>query len=90
MQPAPTHRPTLYEALEALPEGVVGEILNGRLHTQPRPAGPHVIAGSVLGAELLVLERLGVFIARDFIDIRRKARRNLPGGALPSRAFQTP
>ncbi len=53
MQPAPAHRPTLYEALEALPEGVTGEILNGQLHTQPRPAGPHAIAGSVLGAELL-------------------------------------
>jgi len=50
----PAHQPTLYEALEALPEGVTGEILNGRLHTQPRPAGPHTIAGSVLGAELLV------------------------------------
>ncbi|WP_089726499.1 Uma2 family endonuclease [Candidatus Thiosymbion oneisti] len=40
-QPVPTHQPTLYEALEALPEGVVGEILNGQLHTQPRPAIPH-------------------------------------------------
>jgi len=39
MQPA--HQPTLYEALEALPEGVTGEILNGQLHTQPRPSGPH-------------------------------------------------
>jgi len=52
-QPAPAHRPTLYESLEALPEGVTGEILNGRLHTQPRPAIPHAIAGSVLGAELV-------------------------------------
>jgi len=41
MQPAPIHQPTLYEALEALPEGVTGEILNGQLHTQPRPSGPH-------------------------------------------------
>jgi len=53
MQPAPVHQPTLYEALEALPEGVTGEILDGRLHTQPRPAVPHAIAGSVLGAELV-------------------------------------
>ena len=51
-QPAPAHQSTLYEALEALPEGVTGEILNGQLHTQPRPAGPHAIAGSVLGMEL--------------------------------------
>jgi len=53
IQSAPVHQPTLYETLESLPEGVVGEILNGQLHTQPRPAGPHAIAGSVLGAELL-------------------------------------
>jgi len=33
--------PTLYEQLCALPEGVTGEILNGRLHTQPRPTGRH-------------------------------------------------
>jgi len=40
-QPARAYSPTLYESLEALPEGVTGEILNGQLHTQPRPAGPH-------------------------------------------------
>jgi len=34
-------QPTLYEFLEALPENLVGEILNGQLHTQPRPSGPH-------------------------------------------------
>lgn len=50
---APAHRPILYESLEGLPEGVIGEILNGRLHTQPRPAVPHAITGSVLGAELV-------------------------------------
>jgi len=51
MQPA--IQPTLYESLEALPEGVTGEILNGQLHTQSRPAGPHAVSGSVLGARLL-------------------------------------
>ncbi len=50
MQPA--IQPTLYESLEALPEGVTGEILNGQLHTQPRPSFPHGFAGSALGAEL--------------------------------------
>jgi len=53
MQPAPAYQPTLYESLEALPEGMTGEILNGQLHTQPRPDVPHAIAGSVLGAELV-------------------------------------
>ena len=52
-QSARAYSPTLYESLEALPEGVTGEILNGQLHAQPRPAVPHVIAGSVLGSELL-------------------------------------
>jgi len=37
----PAHRPTLYETLEALPEGVTGEILNGQLYTQSRPSGLH-------------------------------------------------
>jgi len=39
MQPAT--QPTLYEFLEALPEGVTGEILNGQLYTQSRPSGRH-------------------------------------------------
>ncbi len=36
MQPAESL--SLYDRLEALPEGLTGEILNGQLHTQPRPA----------------------------------------------------
>lgn len=47
------HSRTLYEAIEALPEGITGEILHGQLHTQPRPAPLHVLAASNLGAELL-------------------------------------
>jgi Uma2 family endonuclease len=43
---------TLYESLEALPEGITGEILDGQLHTQPRPGGPHALAAFNLGAEL--------------------------------------
>ena len=31
-QPAHAHSPTLYESLEALPEGVTGEILDGQLY----------------------------------------------------------
>jgi hypothetical protein len=40
--------PTLYEQLEALPGGLTGEILDGQLHTQPRPSGPHGRASSML------------------------------------------
>ena len=42
----------VYAQLEALPEHLTGEIINGRLYTQPRPAGPHAGAGSGLGGEL--------------------------------------
>ena len=43
---------TLYEQLLALPEYVIGEIINGRLYTQPRPAGPHTAASAALEGEL--------------------------------------
>ncbi len=46
-------RPSLYEQLEALPEGLTGEILDGQLYTQPRPAWPHVVTASGLGYELI-------------------------------------
>jgi Uma2 family endonuclease len=42
----------LYDRLLNLPENLVGEIINGQLHTQPRPAGPHAIACSSLGMEI--------------------------------------
>jgi Uma2 family endonuclease len=45
-------RPTLYEQLEALPEGVTGEILDGQLYAHPRPSGPHGFAASSLGYDL--------------------------------------
>jgi hypothetical protein len=37
----PTHTHRLYAAIEALPEGVVGEIMHGGLHVHPRPAARH-------------------------------------------------
>ena len=46
-------QPSLYDQLNVLPEILTGEILNGQLHTQPRPSGPHAIAGSSLGGELV-------------------------------------
>jgi hypothetical protein len=44
---------TLYEKLEALPEGLTGEIIDGQLYTEPRPALRHSVAASNLGAELI-------------------------------------
>ena len=43
---------TLYDAIERLPEGVVGEIIDGQLHTHPRPAGPHINAEALLLTDL--------------------------------------
>ncbi len=43
---------TLYEQLEALPDGLIGEILDGQLHTQPRPTGVHALAAASVGGEL--------------------------------------
>ncbi len=45
-------RPATYADIEALPEHVVGEILDGELIVSPRPASPHAIAASRLGSEL--------------------------------------
>jgi Uma2 family endonuclease len=46
------HEPSLYESLAALPEGLTGEIINGQIHTQPRPAWPHALASSRLGSDI--------------------------------------
>ena len=46
-------RPTLYEQLEALPDGLTGEILDGQLYKQPRPSDPHGLASSSLGDEFV-------------------------------------
>jgi Uma2 family endonuclease len=42
----------LYAELEVLPENVVGEIIAGKLYTQPRPAAPHALASSELVIDL--------------------------------------
>jgi Uma2 family endonuclease len=43
---------TLYDQLLALPENIVGEIINGQLYTQPRPSGRHTLAQSGLHGEI--------------------------------------
>jgi Uma2 family endonuclease len=48
----PAKRRATYEDLLAAPKNMVAEIINGVLHTQPRPASPHARAASRLGAEL--------------------------------------
>ena len=41
-----------YEDVLAAPPTVVAEVIFGVLHTQPRPAGPHANAASVLGMDI--------------------------------------
>ncbi|MCC6750180.1 MAG: Uma2 family endonuclease [Deltaproteobacteria bacterium] len=50
--PLPPKKPATYADLEALPEHVVGEIIDGELVVSPRPAARHAQASSVLGSDL--------------------------------------
>lgn len=43
---------SLFAALEALPDGLTGEIVDGQLHATPRPAPAHALVSSSLGGEL--------------------------------------
>jgi hypothetical protein len=49
----PARREAVYDDLCDLPENMVGEILAGELHVSPRPAIPHALAASGLGASVL-------------------------------------
>jgi len=49
---APASRHATYEDLLQAPEHLVAEILNGELHTHPRPAPLHAVAASAMGGEL--------------------------------------
>jgi Uma2 family endonuclease len=44
-------RATYQDVLDA-PPTLVAEVLNGELHTHPRPGGPHAEAASVLGMDI--------------------------------------
>ncbi len=48
----PARRLATPDDLLALPDHVVGEIVGGELHVQPRPAARHGMAASALGGEL--------------------------------------
>ncbi|MGQ0697699.1 MAG: Uma2 family endonuclease [Panacagrimonas sp.] len=50
--PQATKRVATYADIVALPENLVGEILDDELHVQPRPAGPHAVAESGLMVDL--------------------------------------
>jgi Uma2 family endonuclease len=48
----PAKRHATYEDLVALPEHLVGEIVDGELHTSPRPTSLHSRAASRIGSNL--------------------------------------
>ena len=48
----PAFRDACYEDLLAVPKNQVAEILNGQIHTHPRPASRHARASSVLGGRI--------------------------------------
>jgi Uma2 family endonuclease len=48
----PARKRATYADLVALPENLVGEIVDGELHASPRPALKHARASSLLGADL--------------------------------------
>lgn len=56
-QPAPRH--ATYEDVLALPEHVVGEIVDGELSVSPRLAIPHAVGTSALGATLVTRMQFG-------------------------------
>jgi Uma2 family endonuclease len=45
-------RRATYDDLLKLPEHLVGEIIDGELIVSPRPASPHAVASSAVGADL--------------------------------------
>lgn len=45
----PAPRSATYQDLLSLPRNVVGELIDGQLHAQPGPGGPHAAAASILG-----------------------------------------
>ena len=49
---APVHKEATYEDLLRVPPNKVAEIVNGRLHTHPRPGPRHAGASSRLGVHL--------------------------------------
>lgn len=52
MNTAPSYPRSLYDELCALPEGTTGEIIGGRLHTQPRLSGRHGLAEGALNVHI--------------------------------------
>jgi len=55
----PARRPATYADIVALPEHLVGEIVDSELFVSPRPAIPHAMGASALGATLVTRMQFG-------------------------------
>lgn len=100
---APVRRPGSYEDILALPEHLVGELIDGELFVQSRPAGPHTEAASVLTMDLgsafhrgrggpggwIFLDEPELHLRHDILvpDLAAWRRERLP--EVPSTAFLT-
>ncbi len=49
----PTEKKATYTDLYDIPENMIGEIIDGELHTMPRPSPRHAKITSELGAEII-------------------------------------
>lgn len=97
----PARREATYEDVLRAPDHLVAEVLDGELHTSPRPAGPHAEAASVLGMDLggafhrgrggpggwIILYEPELHLGRDVLvpDLAGWLRTRLP--AVPAAAF---
>ncbi|MCL4810469.1 MAG: Uma2 family endonuclease, partial [Thermoanaerobaculia bacterium] len=103
MSSLPKCRGAPYEDLVALPEDVLGQIVDGELHATPRPAIDHQRASSILGVRLgdpfdvgggdpggwWIVDEPEIHLGRDVLvpDLAGWRRERLP--ALPREAFFT-
>jgi Uma2 family endonuclease len=99
----PKRRDATYEDLLALPDEVVGQIIEGELHATPRPAIGHQLSVSMLGGELVppfhsgrggpggwwIVDEPELHLGRNVLvpDLAGWRRERLP--ALPREAFFT-
>ena len=82
-------RNATYDDLCALPDHMVAEIIDGDLFASPRPASPHALASSMLGAAVI-----GSFgdepSGGDALDMRRWWREQQPTSLIFSAVAQDP
>jgi Uma2 family endonuclease len=101
----PPKKPATYEDLFALPENVVGEIIQGELIVSPRPAFAHAHAASALGADIgtpffrgkggpggwWILDEIELHFDNDILvpDLAGWRRERLPKPPSPREPFMT-